>query len=440
MDNTRNVEEPAERGKQTTYTNDNFVRTSPAYKKPPNYSGSPSLCETPVRERRLSKICENEVYSPRTREPTPSVPHTKLPVITTPPSRFKNVLVQNPFDESLRKRLHMPFISPTLFTKAISPSQNENFSWSIEDLANLLPAQIDEFQMQSDQSWDEHAEQEAQKNISRFFESNIIVPSPWGTFENYKPLTISDLNESPARPASITMDPVTTVLDFDDQELFPPVKKDAWTQTELTVPIEVLSPFDSLSEKYQIEKEDDETDSDLMNTEKILTNTEIISTIQDDLHCSSPCYNLYKNLLSSTIHTPKNTIIRSFGTPLGRSSVMSPIGLSPIVHSFQQVNTNIELTRDSVENVQCTCHLNGISCDSGISSATSQTDVSFPSILPKGIEEVLKPFQTFIQDQSEMDDVNLNSSLSRRRKLLFSETLDMSVSSIPSQDNGYDSS
>lgn len=56
--------------------------------------------------------------------------------------------------------------------------QSPGFTWSIEELAHIKPARIEESPMQQ-VSPDLELETRAQAAIDRFFKQNQIIPSPW---------------------------------------------------------------------------------------------------------------------------------------------------------------------------------------------------------------------------------------------------------------------
>ncbi|KAK6639801.1 hypothetical protein RUM43_008076 [Polyplax serrata] len=98
----------------------------------------------------------------------------KMPTYS-PPS--KNVsFVKNPFEHAklLKERLSQPLCSPSLFKTVSSPAQNDDFTWSIEDISMLRPADIDENPSQDFDSWfSPVTESQAQEAINRFFSSRL---------------------------------------------------------------------------------------------------------------------------------------------------------------------------------------------------------------------------------------------------------------------------
>lgn len=64
--------------------------------------------------------------------------------------------------------------------------QSPEFSWSIDELAHIQPAKIEESPMQQVYSPDPEVELRAQAAIDRFFKENQIIPSPWQIKEKIK--------------------------------------------------------------------------------------------------------------------------------------------------------------------------------------------------------------------------------------------------------------
>lgn len=59
-------------------------------------------------------------------------------------------------------------------------SHDSPFAWTIDEIANLRPAEIEEFPMQQAHSYDPENESKTQEVIKNFFsDENQIHPSPW---------------------------------------------------------------------------------------------------------------------------------------------------------------------------------------------------------------------------------------------------------------------
>jgi hypothetical protein len=82
-------------------------------------------------------------------------------------------VIKNPFESQLHERLHLPMISsPSLFQLS-TPNNNEEFTWSIEDLSVLRPQTILPHSKQFEENIDPLVESQAQAAISTFFKEHI---------------------------------------------------------------------------------------------------------------------------------------------------------------------------------------------------------------------------------------------------------------------------
>ncbi|XP_008319770.1 protein aurora borealis [Cynoglossus semilaevis] len=92
--------------------------------------------------------------------------------------------IRNPFESpNDYHRLHEPLVpSPSVFKSKATPAK---FNWSIDEMASLLPANIDPEEIQrqsfylSQTRMDSDMEEKYQRAIEQFFTKGAIVPSPW---------------------------------------------------------------------------------------------------------------------------------------------------------------------------------------------------------------------------------------------------------------------
>lgn len=71
--------------------------------------------------------------------------------------------------------------------------QSPGFKWTIDELAHIQPAKIEESPIQQLYSPDPELETKAQAAIDRFFKQNQIIPSPWDVKQKEnKPLLLVD--------------------------------------------------------------------------------------------------------------------------------------------------------------------------------------------------------------------------------------------------------
>lgn len=101
--------------------------------------------------------------------PPPSFTSIKTPV--------KNDLAKNPFDANLTEHLHLETFSPSVFSRVLSPSEDQDSNWRIEHVALLNPT---DFSPNFHNHFtDPTTEAEAQEKILQFFSQKQIAPSPW---------------------------------------------------------------------------------------------------------------------------------------------------------------------------------------------------------------------------------------------------------------------
>lgn len=92
------------------------------------------------------------------------------------------------------------FATFLLFCK-VSPKMScdsPGFSWSVDELALIQPAKIEEFPVQQMHCTDPDLDKVAQAAIEKFFNENQIIPSPW---DNRRKASVGKLQMStPSRP------------------------------------------------------------------------------------------------------------------------------------------------------------------------------------------------------------------------------------------------
>ncbi|KAL3842629.1 hypothetical protein ACJMK2_020621 [Sinanodonta woodiana] len=172
-----------------------------------SFGFSPAF-RTPVRNKEPNAeptSTPQEICPSRTYQGTPNNPQIHHGVSQTPegtrPTHYANQMyatpqneIQNPFEPFMMERLHMPtFMSPGVFSATSNPASEEKkqFRWSIEHLAVLHPADIDEMPHQQDAHHlnDKDLEERAQRAIDQFFANHMIAPSPWSDDKKKVPKT-----------------------------------------------------------------------------------------------------------------------------------------------------------------------------------------------------------------------------------------------------------
>ncbi|XP_077551790.1 protein aurora borealis-like [Haemaphysalis longicornis] len=125
----------------------------------------------------------------------------------------------NPFDVE-PEQLTQPSFSPSVFVSRSrrTPGSGRSFRWSIEQMADLWPANIDEHEPSLAQPARSDAlyEEQSQQAIEVFFSRHEIVPSPWEPHArlSIRPPGMSNTPQSPREPETST----------------------AWSQTTLSIP------------------------------------------------------------------------------------------------------------------------------------------------------------------------------------------------------------
>lgn len=141
--------------------------------------------------------------------------------------------ILNPFESpNDYHRLHESVVpSPSVFKSCKSSSATPaKFKWSIDEMANLLPVEIDPEDIHrqavffSQARADSEIEEKRQHAIEQFFTKGAIVPSPWG------PLTSKQSMKLPHHKSPLS--PLVT------EEIQPPKKINAICQTVLSLPVD----------------------------------------------------------------------------------------------------------------------------------------------------------------------------------------------------------
>lgn len=178
--------------------------------------------------------------SPRPVFKTPVTKDQGSPLTHRTPQGTHHLLMQkqkvvNPFDVALLDQLHGPvFMSPGVFTTQSTPSTDEKkpFRWSIEHIAELHPADIDEMPVYQQITPDKEVEERAQKAIDTFFSTNLIAPSPWNS--NTDALRSAHQVETPLRALEPDLQgSIQKQLPFAKKI---PLTQDASAQTMLSLP------------------------------------------------------------------------------------------------------------------------------------------------------------------------------------------------------------
>ncbi|KAF7994947.1 hypothetical protein HCN44_004419 [Aphidius gifuensis] len=250
----------------------------------------------------------------------------------TPPCGLTKFIARNPFDADLTNRLHMSVLSPSIFSKvsSVSPDSQE-FSWTIDELAMMSPAKIDEFSIQNTHCSDPEAETHVQKAIDKFFSESQIHPSPWS------------LKKEPMKPL-VELSPTESVEEEDQHSNKDSPKKTrtCWSQTELSLPLELpksvedaLKPYFTFNQDQNIDNNDANTSNNSSLRRKLFFNHD--DSFEDSIEESliiSPIKSTLSPAQSQFNGTPHcqniNHMTRNYGSPNVNYGNMSPLDVSPI--------------------------------------------------------------------------------------------------------------
>ncbi|KAK5644957.1 hypothetical protein RI129_006257 [Pyrocoelia pectoralis] len=136
----------------------------------------------PLQNKFLGKAAQHKYHALGSDSP-----FRFLPVVSTPPSSI--LKIKNPFETQLTERLHHCVFSPSVFNKQ-STKTEEKFKWTIEEISDLKPADIDERTVDLFEANDHDSETEikAQAQIESYFNEKHIVPSPFNAINPNLPV------------------------------------------------------------------------------------------------------------------------------------------------------------------------------------------------------------------------------------------------------------
>ncbi|KAK0167598.1 hypothetical protein PV327_004973 [Microctonus hyperodae] len=287
-------------------------------------STSPVIYKTPLKQckfrQKTSSIYQGSMGS-----------FTVLANHITPKSGLTKFIARNPFDADLTNRLHLSVISPTVFNKVSPKSQDSPFAWTIDELATIKPAKIEESPMQQTHYSDPEIEMKAQEAINQFFSQNSIHPSPW----NEKREPIKSL---------ICMTPTRKIDGLIANNDISKTTKDCWSQTVLSLPPELpthveeaLAPYFTFTQDQNIDNDDANSSNNSLRRKLFFCHDEstedecslILSPIKGDT--SPPQSGMFAHGTPLT----KGTLAlqRTYGTPCINSENLSPPNMSPICNS-----------------------------------------------------------------------------------------------------------
>ncbi|XP_076640533.1 aurora kinase A activator-like protein bora [Colletes latitarsis] len=267
---------------------------------------SPVTYETPVKQR--DRNFKHAQYQSNMSS------FTVLPNHITPPSGLTKFIARNPFETDLTNRLHLSVISPTVFSKVASPfQQSTDFTWSVDELALIQPAKIEEFPTQQINCVDPETEIKAQAAIDRFFKENQIIPSPWEL--KRKNNRTKEKVDTPKRASNNSHSESSRS------------KKDGWCQTVLSLPsklpphvAEALKPYFTFTQEQNIESDDANSSNNSLRRKLFFNNDDYMENGDETSVYLSPIQVNGSLVLSSS---PPQSGMLIHGAPIKHSENMN---------------------------------------------------------------------------------------------------------------------
>lgn len=128
-------------------------------------------------------------------------------MVMTPPKSLETPIKnpKNPFDANMTENLHLETFSPSVFSRVLSPSEDQDSNWRIEHVALLNPSDFSP-NFNSHFTTDPNHESEAQEIIAQekilqFFNQKQIAPSPWSNPRSRNLLRSKCINKTPGDPS-----------------------------------------------------------------------------------------------------------------------------------------------------------------------------------------------------------------------------------------------
>ncbi|KAK2583603.1 hypothetical protein KPH14_009545 [Odynerus spinipes] len=280
-----------------------------------------------------------------------------LPNHITPPSGLTKFIARNPFENDLTNRLHLPVISPTVFSKVSSPQQSSEFTWSVEELALIQPAKIEEFPIdQIHPEIDPEIELQAQAAIDKFFMANEIIPSPWDSKRKEKKVDIKmDTPKRLTDKSNIAKDSSRTT------------KKDVTCQTILSLPPklppnveEALKPYFTFNQEANNDSDDANSSTSSLRRKLFFNHNECfeheehsslsISPIKINSSLALPNSPPQSGMLlcGTPLRKLSRKMQRYHGTPIQNSENLSPPNMSPILDVSNTSSESVKARSRSV--------------------------------------------------------------------------------------------
>lgn len=229
-----------------------------------------------------------------------------LPAHSTPPSKvFK---IKNPFDKGLIDGLKMSFCSSTLFaSRQKSNAENEEFEWTIDEIAEVRPANIEINMSQFDTSFNPLEEERAQQAIKDYFGNNLILSSP-----------------NDKEKFSLSTDATKKCL-----------FKNSATQTDMTIPLKLDPEVEHVLKKFCTYYQEQEANCNAISKAKDESMLKNLFKDEHILGMSNEVLSMDYNTLTPVSKSPAISMLMcsrqkfNHGTPASYN-IPSPSSVSPI--------------------------------------------------------------------------------------------------------------
>ncbi|XP_076279022.1 aurora kinase A activator-like protein bora [Lasioglossum baleicum] len=335
-----------------------------------------------------------------------------LPSHITPPSGLTKFMARNPFETDLTSRLHFSVISPTVFTKVSSASQQSpDFAWSVDELATMKPACIEEFPEQQIHTVDSETEVKAQAAIDRFFKENQIIPSPWDV--KRKDGRIKLKTDTPTRVCS------------DTNAVSSKLKKDGWSQTVLSLPPQLpshvedaLKPYFTFTQEQNAESDDANVSNNSLRRKLFFNHNECMEN-EEESFVSSSSVQLNGSPILSSGHMQSGMIINGVAFKPSRDSDdrhnasqivpghLSPPDISPIHRGGNMSCESIKSRSRSVVRLDFSTEMSmdQISMHDKECSNDNSSDISHDKVKAPSTDHEIHRFSNF-DNRSECAEVS----------------------------------
>ncbi|XP_034191049.1 aurora kinase A activator-like protein bora [Osmia lignaria lignaria] len=338
---------------------------------------SPVMYKTPVKQ--YEATCKHTAY--QNNMGCISV----LPNHITPPSGLTKFIARNPFESDLTNRLHLSMMSPTVFSKVSGTSQQSpEFSWSVDELALMQPAKIEEFPTQQIYCTDPETEIKAQAAIDQFFKKDKIIPSPW------------EIKKKDNR-AKIKIDtPVETLSDSNSESSNS--KKDGWCQTILTFPAElpshiaeILKPYFKFTQDQNVENDDANLSNNSLRR-KLFFNQDDSLEDKEETSVYSSSVKMNGSLVLSS--SPPESGMLIHGAPVKSQNMDYCRDTSQIIPNISPIYSTVNMSRENLRSrsrsVARLDFTNDMSIDESLQRRGYSSSHSLDESLNKIVKQVAK--------------------------------------------------